>query len=175
MVVIDPILGIVKGDLGVRDGRGYFIFEGRLKETLRISHAALRSFGIAQPRLAGEAHEVGIGVQALHQGGEGQGLWQHVPESDWQDWTWQLKNRITTVEQLERQMTLTPAERAGCLFANRKLALAITPYFFNLIDRSDPHCPIRKQVIPRSDEMVLSSGEMLRHGVTAMMTSSAPR
>jgi lysine 2,3-aminomutase len=91
----------------------------------------------------------------------GQGLWSHVPESDWQDWTWQLKNRLTTIEQLERYMTLTPSEKAGCLFAKDKLALAITPYFFNLIDRNDPDCPVRKQVIPRSDEMVLSSGEML--------------
>ena len=33
---------------------------------------------------------------------QGQGLWSHVPAADWQDWTWQLKNRITTVEQLER-------------------------------------------------------------------------
>jgi lysine 2,3-aminomutase len=47
------------------------------------------------------------------------------------------------------------------LFANNKLALAITPYFFNLIDRNDPNCPIRKQVIPRGDEMVVSSEEML--------------
>jgi len=92
---------------------------------------------------------------------EGQGLWQHVPESNWRDWTWQLKNRITTVEQLETLMTLTADEKAGCAFANQKLALAITPYFFNLIDRYDPNCPIRKQVIPRAGEMVVSEGEML--------------
>jgi lysine 2,3-aminomutase len=92
---------------------------------------------------------------------EGQGLWQHVPKSDWQDWTWQLKNRITTLEQLEQLMTLTSDERVGCAHANQKLALAITPYFFNLIDRADPNCPIRKQVIPRSGEMIISEGEML--------------
>ena len=57
-------------------------------------------------------------------------------------------------------MTLTPEEKAGCDFANQKLALAITPYFFNLIDRNDPNCPIRKQVIPRSDEMVVSEEEI---------------
>ena len=62
---------------------------------------------------------------------EGQGLWQHIPESDWNDWTWQLKNRITTVEQLDQLMALTPEEREGCAYANKKLALAITPYFFN--------------------------------------------
>jgi lysine 2,3-aminomutase len=92
---------------------------------------------------------------------EGQGLWQHVPEAEWSDWTWQLKNRITSKEQLEKVMTLTPDEVAGCDFANQKLALAITPYFFNLIDRNDPDCPIRKQVIPRGAEMAVSSEEML--------------
>ncbi len=92
---------------------------------------------------------------------EGQGLWQHVPAADWQDWIWQLKNRLTSVAQLEQYMTLTPEERAGCYFADKKLSLAITPYFFNLIDRDDPNCPIRKQVIPRAGEMQLSAEEML--------------
>jgi len=91
----------------------------------------------------------------------GQGLWQHVPESDWQDWTWQLKNRLTTAEQLEQYMTLTPEEKAGCDYANQKLALAITPYFFNLIDRSDPDCALRKQLIPRDGESQLSAEERL--------------
>jgi lysine 2,3-aminomutase len=92
---------------------------------------------------------------------EGQGLWQHVSQAEWSDWTWQLKNRITTREQLERYMSLTEDEKAGCDHANQKLALAITPYFFNLIDRNDPDCPIRKQVIPRGAEMVISAEEQL--------------
>lgn len=92
---------------------------------------------------------------------EGQGLWQHIPESDWRDWTWQLKHRLTSLEQLERHMTLTPEEQEGCRQADHKLALAITPYFFNLIDRNDPDCPIRKQVIPRVDEMQYAAEEML--------------
>ena len=92
---------------------------------------------------------------------EGQGLWQHVPQADWTDWTWQLKHRIMSKEQLEKYMTLTEEEKEGCEFANKKLALAITPYFFNLIDRNDPDCPIRKQVIPRGAEMIVSEGETL--------------
>jgi lysine 2,3-aminomutase len=92
---------------------------------------------------------------------EGQGLWQHISESDWRSWTWQLKNRITSVAQLEQYMTLTPDEKAGCYFADKKLSLAITPYFFNLIDRNDPDCPLRKQVIPRSGEMQLAAEEQL--------------
>jgi len=92
---------------------------------------------------------------------EGQGLWQHVPASEWGDWAWQLKHRITTGELLEQLMTLTPAEKAGCAHADHKLALAITPYFFNLIDRDDPNCPIRRQLIPRGEESIVSDGEML--------------
>ncbi len=91
----------------------------------------------------------------------GRGFWSHVPEADWNDWRWQLRNRITTLEQLERLMpTLTPEERAGTVLANSKLALAITPYFFNLIDPADENCPIRWQVIPRMEETNTAPWEM---------------
>ncbi len=91
----------------------------------------------------------------------GQGLWDDVPAEDWNSWIWQLKNRLTRVEELERHMTLTPEERAGCRFANKRLALAITPYFFNLVDREDADCPIRRQVIPRGAEMERAPEELL--------------
>ena len=55
---------------------------------------------------------------------------------------------------------LTPEETAGTQLANHKLALAITPYFFNLIDPADEHCPIRRQVIPRVEETHTASWEM---------------
>lgn len=91
----------------------------------------------------------------------GKGLWEGVSDEDWNSWVWQLKNRITTLEKLEEYIELTPEERAGCQFANSKLALAITPYFFNLIDREDPKCPIRLQVIPRGGEMKVAAEELL--------------
>ncbi len=91
----------------------------------------------------------------------GQGLWADVSEKDWNDWGWQLRHRITSLEQLAKLMTLTREEREGCLFAKDKLALAITPYFFNLIDRDNPECPVRRQVIPRIEESYVSAGELL--------------
>ena len=91
----------------------------------------------------------------------GQGLWPNVPEKDWNNWVWQLQNRITGISQLEEHMVLTDSEREGCLQANRKLALAITPYFFNLIDRNDPSCPIRRQLIPQGDELSSNPQELL--------------
>jgi lysine 2,3-aminomutase len=91
----------------------------------------------------------------------GKGFWSNVPDSDWTNWHWQLKNRITTVEQLERLMpSLTPEERAGAILYNNKLAMAITPYFFNLIHPADEDCPIRRQVIPRIEETHVASWEM---------------
>ncbi len=91
----------------------------------------------------------------------GRGFWSDVSEADWNDWGWQLKNRITSLEQLQRLMpTLTPEEHAGTVLANSKLSLAITPYFFNLIDPADENCPIRWQVIPRIEETSTAAWEM---------------
>ena len=91
----------------------------------------------------------------------GRGFWAGVPDSDWLNWRWQMQHRITSLEQLQRLMpTLTPEEYAGTMLANTKLALAITPYFFNLIDAADEDCPIRRQVIPRLEETHTAPWEM---------------
>src|SRR5580692_866757 len=116
-----------------------------------------------QTELAGtEEPPSGQGLQALKEfKSAGRGFWHDVPEKDWNDWHWQLKHRITTVEQLQKFLpTLTPEELAGAKLANHKLALAITPYFFNLIDLADENCPIRLQVIPKEAETHTASWEM---------------
>ena len=91
----------------------------------------------------------------------GKGLWPDVDDEDWNNWVWQLQNRLTNLDQLDQHLDLTPEERKGCLLADNKLALAITPFFFNLIDRNNPDCPIRKQVVPRAEEMSISAEERL--------------
>ncbi len=91
----------------------------------------------------------------------GQGNWADVPAEQWNDWKWQLRNRLTTLDDLERYLDLTLDERAGALHANKKLALAITPYFFNLIDPSDQNDPIRQQVIPKKGETAVAPEELL--------------
>ena len=77
---------------------------------------------------------------------------------DWNSWKWQLK----TVLQARAigAAWLTAEERAGCLFAKDKLAMAIL-LFFNLVNREDPTPPLRRQVIPRSGETETSPEEML--------------
>ncbi len=88
------------------------------------------------------------------------GYWADVPPEQWNDWKWQLKNRVTTLEGLEKHLKLTPEERAGVILAGNKLSLAVTPHYFNLIEPENPECPIRRQVIPHAGEGTVSPAEM---------------
>lgn len=91
----------------------------------------------------------------------GRGPWENVPLHKWNDWHWQLQHRITSLDQLTDLLpTLTPEEQAGIEHATEKVPMAITPYFFNLIDPFDPACPIRRQVIPRIEETSTVPGEL---------------
>jgi lysine 2,3-aminomutase len=110
----------------------------------------------------GEEPSSGHRIQILKEfHSAGRGFWRDVSDADWNDWRWQLKHRITNAEQLQKFLpTLTPEEFAGAKLANTKLALAITPYFFNLIDPADENCPIRLQVIPKLAESHTAPWEM---------------
>src|SRR5919201_2002856 len=80
------------------------------------------------------------------------GFWSDTAPELWNDWKWQLKNRVTSLVQLERHLELSDEERSGVLMSGDKLALAITPHFFNLVPRKNCDDPIRRQVIPRVEE-----------------------
>lgn len=40
-------------------------------------------------------------------------LFPNVSDQEWNDWQWQVRNRIETVEQLKKYIPLTPEERKG--------------------------------------------------------------
>ena len=79
-------------------------------------------------------------------------IWADVPDEKWNDWRWQLSNRVNDLEILETFINLTPEEIEG-VSADDKFRLDITPYFASLIDPDDPMCPIRQQVIPKGREL----------------------
>ncbi len=78
----------------------------------------------------------------------------------WNDWRWQMRRRLTKLDQFEKLFRLTDVERRGLLLASEKFSVAITPHFATLIDAEDPNCPIRRQVVPRDEELVVSPGDM---------------
>lgn len=91
----------------------------------------------------------------------GQGLWERVSAALWNDWRWQMQNRITSREQLENLLDLTDDERAGLDAMQNKFSTIITPHFFNLIERGNANCPIRKQVVPAMAETFCGNDESL--------------
>ena len=88
------------------------------------------------------------------------GYWATASTPHWDEWHWQQRNRVTTLAVLDQHLQLTSEERAGVLLAGSKLALAVTPHYFNLIERDNPDCPIRRQVIPRIEEAYDSPYDM---------------
>lgn len=79
--------------------------------------------------------------------------WEDVSEEEWNDWKWQLRNRIVTLEELGRVVNLTPDEEEGLRRSVFKFRFAIPPYYAALMDPDDPDCPVRKQAVPVSAEM----------------------
>lgn len=70
----------------------------------------------------------------------------------WQDWTWQYRNRITTVDELAQVIRLSEQDRRDISACLGRFRMAITPYYAALMDRTDPDCPIRRQAVPRIEE-----------------------
>ncbi len=83
----------------------------------------------------------------------GRALFSEVPDEQWNDWKWQVKNRIETLDELKKYIALTPEEENGVRECLGALRMAITPYYLSLIDPNDPHDPVRKQAIPTASEL----------------------
>ena len=84
-------------------------------------------------------------------------LFSHVSASDWNDWKWHFRNRITSVTELARIISLSVKEQSQLKLVTAKYPLAITPYYLSLINLDDPDDPIRKQSIPSIEEINMGS------------------
>ena len=88
-------------------------------------------------------------------------LFPEVTDAQWNDWKWQVKNRIETLDQLKKYISLTPEEEEGVKKTLSTLRMAITPYYLSLIDPENPNCPIRRQAIPTGAETHQSAADLL--------------
>lgn len=85
--------------------------------------------------------------------------WEQIPPTLWNDWHWQLAHRLSTTAELSRVIRLTPEEKAA-LEAPGHFRVDITPYFASLMDPEDPTCPIRRQVVPTTQELIPAAVDM---------------
>ncbi len=86
-------------------------------------------------------------------------IWADVPDEKWDDWRWQLANRLNSFEEIAQFVNLTDEEIEG-LTAENKFRVDVTPYFASLIDPDDPACPVRRQTIPLGRELRAFEGMM---------------
>ena len=63
-------------------------------------------------------------------------------DEQWNDWKWQVKNRIETFDQLKKYIRLTPSEEEGVKKSLETLRMAITPYYLSLSESNNHNCLI---------------------------------
>ena len=88
-------------------------------------------------------------------------LWKGVTDEQWNDWHWQVANRITDVEDLKKVIHLTEQEEKDIIEVTKNFRMGITPYYASLMDVEDPRCPVRMQAVPVLAENHRSDADML--------------
>ena len=88
-------------------------------------------------------------------------LFPDVTDEQWNDWKWQVKNRIETLEELKKYVNLSAEEEEGVKQTLKTLRMAITPYYLSLINPDDPCDPIRRQCIPTGAETHQAAADLL--------------
>lgn len=87
-------------------------------------------------------------------------LWKDVTEEQWNDWQWQVRNRITDVDALAQIFDIDAKEREEIQQVLNKFRMGITPYYASLIDPNDPKDPVRMQAIPSILETHIAGSDL---------------
>jgi len=74
-------------------------------------------------------------------------------EDDWNDYHWQLKNRISSVNTLSKFIKLTESQLKMFEEVSQKYRWAVTPYYLSLMDYSDMTYPINLLGLPTKEEL----------------------
>lgn len=79
---------------------------------------------------------------------------------NWNDWQWQLQNRISSLEDLKKVVKISRENEWKIRRAMDIFPMAITPYYASLMDKDNEQCPIRMQAIPSVEELNFSSSDL---------------
>ena len=88
-------------------------------------------------------------------------LFPNVTDQQWNDWKWQVRNRIESLEQLKKYVKLSKEEEEGIRKSLKTIRMAITPYYLSLIDPKNADDPVRKQCIPTVAETHRAAADLL--------------
>ena len=79
--------------------------------------------------------------------------------SEWNNWSWQLRHRITDIQALNRILFLSEDERRAISSFRKKLPFAVTPFYASLLEKDNPSHPLRRTVVPVTAEHLSAPGE----------------
>ena len=88
-------------------------------------------------------------------------LWKDVKPEEWNDWRWQVENRIDSVEKIKKIINITKQEEEDINKVLEKFRMGITPYYAAHMDKDDPRDPIRMQAVPTFAETHRSDADMI--------------
>ena len=97
-----------------------------------------------------------------------------VTDEQWNDYKWQLRNRLTSTEDFEEVLHLTDVQRKDLDACMGKFRVSVTPYYASLMDPDDPTDPVRMQGVPTPAELVIHK-EDLEDAVSEDFDSPTPR
>ncbi len=86
-------------------------------------------------------------------------LFSGVTDEEWNDWKWQVRNRLTTVEDIAKVIDLTEQEKEDIAKVSDGFRIGITPYYASIMDKEDPRDPVRMQAVPTLAEMHRSESD----------------
>lgn len=72
----------------------------------------------------------------------------HADENDWNDWKWQIRNRISSEEILGQFLQLSEEEKDTIRNISHKYRWTTTPYYLSLMDFHNQNYPINKMAVP---------------------------
>jgi lysine 2,3-aminomutase len=78
---------------------------------------------------------------------------------EWNDWRWQMRARIRTLDELSRIFRLSDDERSAVERHEGSLPVGITPYYASLMGLDDAREPLRRTHVMTGDEYVRLPGE----------------
>lgn len=78
----------------------------------------------------------------------------NIGYSEWNDYSWQLQNRISDIETLSQFLNLTMKEKEDIAKVSKDFRWGVSPYYLSLIDPNNSLDPVRLQCIPTALELV---------------------
>ncbi|HEX3665863.1 MAG TPA: KamA family radical SAM protein [Rhizomicrobium sp.] len=107
-----------------------------------------------QPRRPALRFPVGTDTRAFYQR-----FFPGTSSTEWNDWHWQFRTRIRSLDELSRIFVLSDDERSAVGRHKGSLPVGITPYYASLMDRDDAFEALRRTHIMTGDEYVRVPGE----------------